>query len=39
MSSSDNIVYPNVQTTEGGGLIDFTNPIWKGVVDPRQRAI
>lgn len=39
MGSSDNIVYPNVQTTEGGGLIDFTNPIWKGVVDPRQRAI
>lgn len=39
IGSSDNIVYPNVQTTEGGGLIDFTNPIWKGVVDPRQRAI
>lgn len=39
MGSFDNIVYPNVQTTEGGGLIDFTNPIWKGVVDPRQRAI
>jgi len=34
MGSADNIVYPNVQTTEGGGLIDFTNPIWKGVVDP-----
>lgn len=39
IGSSDNIVYPNVQTTEGGGLIDFTNPIWKGVVDPLQRAI
>ncbi len=35
----DNIVYPNVQTTKGGGLIDFTNPIWKGNVDPAERAL
>lgn len=39
IGSADNIVYPNVQTTKGGGLIDFTNPIWKGVVDPLNRAI
>jgi hypothetical protein len=34
MAGVDNIIYPNVQTVEGGGLIDFTNPIWNGVVDP-----
>lgn len=39
MSSADNIVYPNVQTTKGGGLIDFTHPMWEGVVDPLNRAI
>ena len=39
MSSADNIVYPNVQTTKGGGLIDFTHPMWEGVVDPLERAI
>ena len=39
IGSADNIVYPNVQTTKGGGLIDFTNPIWKGVVDPLNRAM
>jgi hypothetical protein len=39
MSDADNIVYPNVQTTKGGGLIDFTNPIWHGNVDPYWRAI
>lgn len=35
----DNIIYPNVQTTKCGGLIDFTNPIWKGNVDPAERAL
>lgn len=39
IAGADNIVYPNVQTTKGGGLIDFTNPIWKGNVDPFERAI
>jgi len=28
-----------VQTAKGGGLIDFTHPIWKGNVDPYKRAI
>lgn len=39
IAGADNIVYPNVQTTKGGGLIDFTNPIWQGNVDPYERAI
>lgn len=39
IAGADNIVYPNVQTTKGGGLIDFTNPIWQGNVDPFERAI
>lgn len=39
IAGADNIVYPNVQTTKGGGLIDFTHPIWQGNVNPLERAI